>query len=52
VNALWVLKPGGRLIIQDSLQRDDQKDYEGLLQLLPRVALPMCEASAQLDERR
>ena len=31
-----VLKPGGRLIIQDSLQRDDQKDYEGLLQLFPQ----------------
>ena len=31
-----VLKPGGRLIIQDSLQRDDQKDYKGLLQLFPQ----------------
>ena len=31
-----VLKPGGRLILQDSLQRDDQKDYEGLLQLFPQ----------------
>jgi ubiquinone/menaquinone biosynthesis C-methylase UbiE len=31
-----VLKPGGRLILLDSLQRDDQKDYEGLLQLFPQ----------------
>jgi len=31
-----VLKPGGRLILQDSLQRNDQKDYEGLLQLFPQ----------------
>jgi ubiquinone/menaquinone biosynthesis C-methylase UbiE len=31
-----VLKPGGRLIIQDSLQCDDQKEYEGLLQLFPQ----------------
>jgi ubiquinone/menaquinone biosynthesis C-methylase UbiE len=30
-----VLKPGGCLILQDSLQRDDQKDYEGLLQRFP-----------------
>jgi ubiquinone/menaquinone biosynthesis C-methylase UbiE len=30
-----VLKPGGRLILLDSLQRDDQPDYEGLLQLFP-----------------
>jgi ubiquinone/menaquinone biosynthesis C-methylase UbiE len=31
-----VLKRGGRLIFQDSLQRGDQKDYEGLLQLFPQ----------------
>jgi len=26
-----VLKPGGRLVLVDSLQRGDQPDYEGLL---------------------
>ncbi len=31
-----VLKPGGRLILLDSLQRDDLPDYEGLLQLFPQ----------------
>jgi ubiquinone/menaquinone biosynthesis C-methylase UbiE len=31
-----VLKPGGRLILQDSLQRDDRPDYEGLLQVFPQ----------------
>jgi ubiquinone/menaquinone biosynthesis C-methylase UbiE len=31
-----VLKPGGRLILLDSLQRDDQPDYDGLLQLFPQ----------------
>src|SRR6516225_7519759 len=31
-----VLKPGGRLILQDSLQHNDQRDYEGLLQLFPQ----------------
>ncbi len=31
-----VLKPGGRLIVLDSLQRDDLPDYEGLLQLFPQ----------------
>jgi ubiquinone/menaquinone biosynthesis C-methylase UbiE len=31
-----VLKPGGRLIIVDSLQRGDQPDYEGLLELFPQ----------------
>ena len=31
-----VLKPGGRLILQDLLQRDDRPDYEGLLQLFPQ----------------
>ncbi|MFZ0651688.1 MAG: class I SAM-dependent methyltransferase, partial [Pseudolabrys sp.] len=28
-----VLKPGGRLVIVDSLQRGDRPDYEGLLEL-------------------
>ena len=27
-----VLKPGGRLIILDSLQRGDEPDYDGLLE--------------------
>jgi ubiquinone/menaquinone biosynthesis C-methylase UbiE len=31
-----VLKPGGRLILQDSLQRNDRPDYQGLLQLFPQ----------------
>ncbi len=31
-----VLKPGGRLILLDSLQRDDLPDYEGLLQAFPQ----------------
>ena len=31
-----VLKPGGRLIVLDSLQRDDLPDYEGLLQRFPQ----------------
>jgi ubiquinone/menaquinone biosynthesis C-methylase UbiE len=31
-----VLKPGGRLILLDSLQRNDLPDYEGLLQLFPQ----------------
>jgi ubiquinone/menaquinone biosynthesis C-methylase UbiE len=31
-----VLKPGGRLVLLDSLQRDDQPDYDGLLQLFPQ----------------
>jgi ubiquinone/menaquinone biosynthesis C-methylase UbiE len=31
-----VLKPGGRLIVLDSLQRDDRPDYEGLLQRFPQ----------------
>jgi ubiquinone/menaquinone biosynthesis C-methylase UbiE len=31
-----VLKPGGRLILLDSLQCDDQPDYDGLLQLFPQ----------------
>jgi ubiquinone/menaquinone biosynthesis C-methylase UbiE len=31
-----VLKPGGRLIILDSLQRGDEPDYDGLLQMFPQ----------------
>ena len=31
-----VLKPGGRLILIDSLQRGDDPDYEGLLELFPQ----------------
>ena len=30
-----VLKPGGRLVLLDSLQHGDQRDYEGLLELFP-----------------
>ena len=31
-----VLKPGGRLVLLDSLQRGDKPDYEGLLELFPQ----------------
>ncbi len=31
-----VLKPGGRLVLVDSLQRGDAPDYEGLLELFPQ----------------
>ena len=31
-----VLKPGGRAIVIDSLQRHDRPDYEGLLELFPQ----------------
>jgi ubiquinone/menaquinone biosynthesis C-methylase UbiE len=31
-----VLKPGGRLVLVDSLQRGDQPDYDGLLDLFPQ----------------
>ena len=31
-----VLKPGGRLVILDSLQRGDRPDYGGLLELFPQ----------------
>jgi ubiquinone/menaquinone biosynthesis C-methylase UbiE len=34
--AARVLKPGGRLVLLDSLQRGDQPDYEGLLERFPR----------------
>ncbi len=31
-----VLKPGGRLVVVDSLQSGDQPDYDGLLDLFPQ----------------
>jgi ubiquinone/menaquinone biosynthesis C-methylase UbiE len=31
-----VLKPGGRLVLMDSLQRGDKLDYDGLLDLFPQ----------------
>ena len=31
-----VLKTGGRLVLVDSLQRGDEPDYEGLLDLFPQ----------------
>jgi ubiquinone/menaquinone biosynthesis C-methylase UbiE len=31
-----VLKPGGRLVLVDSLQRGDAPDYDGLLELFPQ----------------
>jgi ubiquinone/menaquinone biosynthesis C-methylase UbiE len=31
-----VLKPGGRLVLLDSLQRGDRPDFEGLLELFPQ----------------
>ena len=31
-----ILKPGGRLILIDSLQRGDRPDYEGMLELFPQ----------------
>jgi ubiquinone/menaquinone biosynthesis C-methylase UbiE len=31
-----VLKPGGRLVLIDSLQRGDRPDYEGMLKLFPQ----------------
>ena len=31
-----VLKPGGRLILLDSLQHDDRADYQGMLELFPQ----------------
>ncbi len=31
-----VLKRGGRLVIVDSLQRGDQPDYDGMLELFPQ----------------
>ena len=31
-----VLKPGGRLVLVDSLQHGDEPDYDGLLELFPQ----------------
>jgi ubiquinone/menaquinone biosynthesis C-methylase UbiE len=31
-----VLKPGGRLVLIDSLQRGDRPEYEGMLELFPQ----------------
>lgn len=31
-----VLKPGGRLVLMDSLQRGDKPEYDGLLELFPQ----------------
>jgi ubiquinone/menaquinone biosynthesis C-methylase UbiE len=31
-----VLKPGGRLILMDSLQRGDERDYDGMLERFPQ----------------
>jgi ubiquinone/menaquinone biosynthesis C-methylase UbiE len=31
-----VLKPGGRLVLIDSLQRGDEPDYDGLFDLFPQ----------------
>ena len=32
-----VLKPGGRLVIVDSLQMGDEPDYDGMLKLFPQL---------------
>ncbi|MBZ0141415.1 MAG: methyltransferase domain-containing protein, partial [Pseudorhodoplanes sp.] len=34
--AARVLKPGGRFVVVDSLQRGDEPDYDGLLELFPQ----------------
>jgi ubiquinone/menaquinone biosynthesis C-methylase UbiE len=31
-----VLKPGGRLVLMDSLQYGDEPEYDGLLELFPQ----------------
>ncbi len=31
-----VLKPGGRLVLVDSLQRGDEPDYDGMLEIFPQ----------------
>ena len=31
-----MLKPGGRLVLVDSLQHGDEPDYDGLLELFPQ----------------
>ena len=32
-----MLKPGGRLILMDSLQRGDEPDYDGMLERFPQL---------------
>ena len=34
--AARVLKPGGRLVLVDSLQRGDEPDYDGMLERFPQ----------------
>jgi ubiquinone/menaquinone biosynthesis C-methylase UbiE len=34
--AARVLKPGGRLVVVDSLQLDDEPDYDGMLERFPK----------------
>jgi ubiquinone/menaquinone biosynthesis C-methylase UbiE len=35
--AARVLKPGGRLILMDSVQRGDEPDYDGMLERFPQL---------------
>ncbi len=35
--AARVLKPGGRLVLVDSLQRGDEPDYDGMLERFPQL---------------
>jgi ubiquinone/menaquinone biosynthesis C-methylase UbiE len=45
-----VLKPGGRLVLLDSLQHGDQRDYEGLLKLFPHsYHEPYCSSYIKED---
>ncbi len=45
-----VLKPGGRLVLVDSLQRGDQPDYDGLLELFPQnYHEPYCRSYTKED---
>jgi ubiquinone/menaquinone biosynthesis C-methylase UbiE len=47
-----VLKPGGRLVLVDSLQRGDEPDYDGLLALFPqRYHEPYYESYVDEDFR-
>ena len=40
-----MLKPGGRLVLVDSLQQGDKLDYDGLLQLFPQSYHEPCYRS-------
>jgi ubiquinone/menaquinone biosynthesis C-methylase UbiE len=40
-----VLKPGARLVLLDSLQSDDQPDYEGMLERFPQNYHEPCYSS-------